>query len=562
MKIFPIGASARREYSQEKKAKKRNRGRRATLFCCAAALLMTTFASVAAAAPAGFVTRSGTKFMLDGKPFYVGGTNVHYLGWGSKKEVDAALQDAKAMKFNVVRGILHSVIGSKPGTSKATIWNFWNNTDDSSNMGMHGVSILSWNDGTGKWQWNDSTTDGLGRWDYVISKAKSLGLKLNISLIDYWQWAGGTQQVNAWYGLSDRYYSFYTDARTKQMYKDWVNHVLNRTNSITGVKYKDDPTIFAWDLMNEPEFANDRLGYGRDWLIEMSAYVKSVDPNHLLTTGSEGRIKPDGTKENGFDPEAVLAIPNVDFGTWHSYPVYHGITTADVVKLVKLHGQIAARQNKPVILQEFGYSFRNADQAAVYQSWLDAIFNDPNSAGWVSWRLEGHVVPPGNSNWFPSYEDAALGGYPHDNGGAPDYVGEGFGIHNDGGALAQTMSQAAAKITARNTAVAPTFTSSGTASPNPVARNQATSVTGKFTDTGGALSNCRVDIEIWNGSTRVLQKTWTAQNFAAGQTRSFTFSWTPTSAGTYTIATGVFGNTPDWTPTYLWSANSGSITVK
>ncbi|MFD7127759.1 MULTISPECIES: hypothetical protein [Streptomyces] len=33
-----------------------------------------------------------------------------------------------------------------------------------------------------------------------------------------------------------------------------MSYALNRTNHYSGVTYKDDPTIFAWDLMNEPRY--------------------------------------------------------------------------------------------------------------------------------------------------------------------------------------------------------------------------------------------------------------------------------------------------------------------
>ncbi len=390
-------------------------------------------------APTGaFVKTAGTKFTLDGRPFYVAGTSNHYLGWGTRREVDDGLQSAKAMNFNVVRTILHSVIGSPdpnaPGAKK-TIWNF-RSTNDSSNMGMHGVYLLYWDAAKNDWAWNDSEINGLGRWDYVIARAGEVGIKLDISLIDFWQWAGGTQQINAWYGLDERYTSFYTDARTQDLYKKWVAHVLNRTNKITGVKYKDDPTIFAWDLMNEPEVSSVELA--QSWMREMSAHIKSIDSNHLLTTGSEGFYGGQG----GSDPESELMLPDIDFGTWHSYPTYHSITPAQVVNLIKQHGETAAKVGKPVLLQEFGYPDTAPDRAQVFQSWADALYDDPNSAGWIAWRLEGRVVAPPTRD-FPAAEADPLGEFPADNG-------EHFSFYNNGEAAAQVLAQAAARSTARN----------------------------------------------------------------------------------------------------------------
>ncbi|MBA0743709.1 hypothetical protein Gogos_006368, partial [Gossypium gossypioides] len=45
---------------------------------------------------------------------------------------------------------------------------------------------------------------------------------------------------------------FYTNSLVKEYYKNHVKAVLTRNNTITGVLYKDDPTIFAWELINEP----------------------------------------------------------------------------------------------------------------------------------------------------------------------------------------------------------------------------------------------------------------------------------------------------------------------
>ena len=71
----------------------------------------------------------------------------------------------------------------------------------------------------------------------------------------------------------------------------------------SGVVYKEDPTIFAWNLINEPrceswlvEGCEGRL---QGWIEEMSAYVKLLDPNHLVTVGGEGFYAGPGSNSEG-----------------------------------------------------------------------------------------------------------------------------------------------------------------------------------------------------------------------------------------------------------------------
>ena len=50
----------------------------------------------------------------------------------------------------------------------------------------------------------------------------------------------------------ERHALFFTDADAKRIYKENVKFAVTRKNSVNGRVYKDDPTIFAWGLLNEP----------------------------------------------------------------------------------------------------------------------------------------------------------------------------------------------------------------------------------------------------------------------------------------------------------------------
>ncbi len=376
-----------------------------------------------------FVGRSGTLFTLHGEPFYVAGSHTHYLAWGTPAEVDGALHDAKALNLNVVRFFITSFIGSLDKTTKPTIW-AWPGAPDSANMDTKGVYTVFWDTKTNGIAFNDGP-DGFQKIDYAIKKAGELGIRLNLAFMDFWQYAGGSQQMRAWYGSvgnlgrtgaeqslsgpDERYDFFFRDARTKADYKKLVSYVLNRKNSLTGVVYKHDPTIFAWDLMNEPEVKSVDLAI--EWKSEMAAFVKSIDQNHLLSAGNEGFYGGNA----GNDPDRELAIEGIDFGTWHAYPAYHNITPGAVNDLIRRHAESAKKANKPVLLQEFGYSSLNPDQLQAYQGWLNTAYEEKDCAGWLHWRLTSKM---------------ADGKYPRDNG-------EHFDLNNDGGPLAKTISDAA-----------------------------------------------------------------------------------------------------------------------
>ena len=123
----------------------------------------------------------------------------------------------------------------------------------------------------------------LRRLDLALAAAAENGIRLIMVMSNYWPFLGNMQDyVDRSLGPGKHYSLFYTDPTVKQYYKDWLNKIITRTNTITGQLYKNDPTVLAWELANEPRVGdnwekNQGLEPGRlvcNWVAEMSAYVK------------------------------------------------------------------------------------------------------------------------------------------------------------------------------------------------------------------------------------------------------------------------------------------------
>lgn len=369
-------------------------------FLTLASAPLTTTAAVAAA-PAGFVTASGGQFMLSGAPYRYGGTNNYYLSYQSHDDVDDVLTKAQEMNLSVIRTWGFIDVGSLDGSTP--------NVDGNKN----GFYFQYWDPATGAPAYNDGAT-GLEGLDYAIADAQAHGLRVIIALTNDWKDFGGMDQYDTWYGL--KYHDqFYTDPRTQQAYKNWAAHLINHVNTVTGVAYKDDPTIFSWELANEPRC----VGSGglptsgictqdtiTNWVDEMSTYVKSLDPNHMVDVGDEGFYIgstqgsgwPYNDPSDGVDNTALLRVANIDFGTFHLYPDYWGGTADWGTQWVKDHIANAAAIGKPTILEEFGFK-DTSTRDSVYQTWTSTVRGN-GGAGWNFWMLAGDV----NGSPYPNYD--------------------------------------------------------------------------------------------------------------------------------------------------------------
>lgn len=384
-----------------------------------------------AGVPNGFAYTQGTRFMLDGSPFYYAGTNCYYLTFKSQEAVDSVFKDAEAMGLKVIRVWGNLDVGVKTGTTDSEGKPVFTNNNDGPGE-KDGIYFQYFDKDLGKPVINEGK-DGLQKLDYALYQAEKHGIKLLITFTNYWDAFGGMGQYIKWaqeLGITGlKKDDFYTNETLKGWYKDYVNGLLNHTNQYTGRKLKDEPSVFAWELANEPRCntdaqCKDNILY--NWAKEMSEYVKSVDPNHMVSLGDEGFYnKPYGyyneyTTSNyafygaeGVDFEKLMTIDTLDFGTPHLYldqwGMKHTGTGQDDLLWFKIHGETCAELGKPVILEEFGLTNRTIRDSE-YEQWFEVlegnVYETVEYAGTNYWMIASYI----DGALYPDYDQYTVYG--------------------------------------------------------------------------------------------------------------------------------------------------------
>ncbi|KII92378.1 glycoside hydrolase family 5 protein [Plicaturopsis crispa FD-325 SS-3] len=341
--------------------------------------VVLSYAGAALAAPkasSGFVTTSGQKFQLDGADFTVVGANSYWVGLMgySTTDMNQAFADIAATGATTVRTWGFNEVTSVAGD----YYHLWSGSTATVNTGA----------------------TGLENFDNVVAAAKANGLRLIVALTNNWSDYGGMDvYVNQILGTSHFHDEFYTDATVISAFEDYVNTFVSR--------YVDEPTILGWELANEPRCSgspgttsgNCTTSTITAWATTLSAYIKSIDSNHLVAIGDEGFFNDPGNPSYpyqgsiGIDFDANLAIPSIDFGTAHLYPESWG--TGDNATLwgsqwIIDHATSQKAANKPTILEEFGVTTNKTD---VYTAWYNTILSS-GLTGDLIWQA-GSVLSTG-----------------------------------------------------------------------------------------------------------------------------------------------------------------------
>ena len=308
----------------------------------------------------GFVTVRDGRLWLDGAPFRFLGTNCYFLqeegarellGWeGYAGRVDEALRKAAVLGLKVVRA--------------------WAFNDDPDNPAA--IQPAS----------GRLSEAGLAGVDLAIERAGEHGVRLLLSLGNFWGDYGGVPQYLRWHGFpADEPERFFVEPAIVAHYAEHLEALLTRRNPRTGLTWGEDPTVLGWELMNEPR-AGDATG---PWVEALAPLVRRAAPSQLLSTGGEGR------REDDF----AGALQLVDLASIHLYPEEWGWPPTSVeedgARWIRDHADRAAAAGRPLVLGEFGLTNRGGmDLAArrrAYRAWLEAARSRPEVAGACSWSF-------------------------------------------------------------------------------------------------------------------------------------------------------------------------------
>ncbi len=374
--------------------------------------MILTLAACLMADDCGFVKVKGRQFFRDGKPYYFLGTNLWYgcmLGREGKE-------------------------GDRPRLIKEL--------DFLNSLGIDNLRVMGASEGSGEQNqispaiqpkagvYDESILIGL---DFLLAEMAKRRMVAVIFLNNYWEWTGGMSQYMSWstgepypnphdpkftyWDLMKTSARFYTNEKANEYFRNYIRFIINRCNTINGRLYKDDPTIMAWQLANEPRPYPEEPDRERHfaefarWIDDSAAFIKSLDSNHLVCSGNEGL--------GGclWSEECYLQAHNsnhIDFLTAHLWPLNWGwydplkaeesypISEQKALDYVRQQIAFAEKLGKPLTLEEFGlprdghqYSpqspttYRNRYLKALFEQMYQSAKNGSPMAGSNFWGWGG-----------------------------------------------------------------------------------------------------------------------------------------------------------------------------
>jgi len=216
--------------------------------------------------------------------------------------------------------------------------------------------------------------------DLVLARCHEYDVRLIIPFIASQSFATvrGADEFSALAGKEKG--SFWTDEDVKADFRHFLDFIVNRRNTVSGILYKDDPAILAWQLGNEfASYAPDRkldpavwTPRITAWSLEMAAYLKRIDPHHLVM-------------EAGGDRARLLASPDIDVMSTHLYEYWNRLFGGPTDLAAGARADWAVcRGRKPLIIDEFGLASVKNNRA------LMQTIREEGITGGLLWSLRCH----------------------------------------------------------------------------------------------------------------------------------------------------------------------------
>ena len=305
-----------------------------------------------------FIKVNNNHFIKNGKPYYFIGTNYWYGGMlgtknGNRERLKKELDELKSLGITNLR-----VMATAEG-------------------GDQDYTVIPATQPT-QGKYNQDLLEGL---DFFLNELKKRDMDAILYLTNNWEWSGGMAKYLEWNGYGKvpnpnlkpntwpQFMSytaqFHQCEPCKNSFLEHIKFMLNRKNSVNGIPYKQDKTIMAWEVANEPRIWNvENEKAFTNWLNEVASTIKSIDKNHLLTTGSEGKA---GSNDDIAAFERTHNNPNIDYLTMHIWPKNWGwynindeknsteVAIKKTNEYIDEHIKVAQNLKKPLVLEEFGF---------------------------------------------------------------------------------------------------------------------------------------------------------------------------------------------------------------
>ena len=363
---------------------------------------------------AGFVTVKDGKFYLNDSVYNFVGANLWYgaiLGsegrGGNRERLVAELDSLHALGLDNLR-ILAGGDGSR-------------------SLPSHIEPTLQ----TAPGVYNDTILAGL---DFLIAEMEKRGMKGVVYLNNAWEWSGGYGQYLEWAGEGEcplpsvdgyeAYMKFVSrfprSEKARELALNHIRYMTGRTNRYTGKPYSESPAIMSWQIANEPRaFSNESKEDFARFIESAAKAIKETDPNHLVSTGSEGRHGCEGDIELW---KRIHSYPEVDYANIHMWPYNWSWVSPEALadslpnarrrtaQYISDHLEAIADLKKPIVIEEFGFPRDNmaiekgsATQSRdeYYDYVMEFVGDGPGKVAGINFWGWGGLANPAHKTWQP-----------------------------------------------------------------------------------------------------------------------------------------------------------------